>query len=349
MSQAVWSEIIASSTSGNQLAVLLNSFKDAIMSGLKGPSRPTQITAGGMWVDDSDEGNNIWTIKIFNGTTDISVFSINIATGVASVMSSDSQFTISKTSADVLPGILRHEKSRIANNGQVLDGDSIGVTRFFAKDDSGAFRQVAEMRIEVSDNVTSAAHGSYFVWETTPDNTNAMAEVMRLVEGNLGVGVVVPLERIHADGNIRFQNNTDTSNASELIGFKRRIAGTGAVQNADGILNVKATARDSAGTEYVASTIETVATENATATNRGNEIQISTIDNGESAATKKLTIGETLVSEVDAEAPNVSVDTAFYIGAENVDGSWRFIKNGADLEIQVRLAGVWTMKDSIGA
>lgn len=38
---------------------------------------------------------------------------------------------------------------------------------------------------------------------------------------------------------------------------------------------------------------------------------------------------------------------AFYLGNQNSDGSWRFIRSGSDLLAQTRIAGVWTTKDTI--
>jgi len=38
---------------------------------------------------------------------------------------------------------------------------------------------------------------------------------------------------------------------------------------------------------------------------------------------------------------------AFYWGAEAVDGSWRMVRVGANLETQLRVAGVWTVKSTV--
>lgn len=44
---------------------------------------------------------------------------------------------------------------------------------------------------------------------------------------------------------------------------------------------------------------------------------------------------------------DVVADNAYYIGQKDVDGSWRFIKNGADLDIEKRVTGVWVVKQTI--
>ena len=55
--------------------------------------------------------------------------------------------------------------------------------------------------------------------------------------------------------------------------------------------------------------------------------------------TETLNIGTTNVT-----ANSVALDGsgAYYLGPEDVDGSWRIIRSGADLVIQVRVSGVWT-------
>jgi len=45
----------------------------------------------------------------------------------------------------------------------------------------------------------------------------------------------------------------------------------------------------------------------------------------------------------------VGGSSAFYIGAENVDGSWRIIKSGSDLVMQVRASGTWSTRSTITA
>ncbi len=38
-----------------------------------------------------------------------------------------------------------------------------------------------------------------------------------------------------------------------------------------------------------------------------------------------------------------------YIGDKNVDGSWRYWINGADLVYEKRIGGVWVTKQTISA
>jgi hypothetical protein len=48
----------------------------------------------------------------------------------------------------------------------------------------------------------------------------------------------------------------------------------------------------------------------------------------------------------DVDIPS---NKAFYLGDPTTDGSWRITRSGADLVIQVRVAGVWTTKSTIAA
>lgn len=50
------------------------------------------------------------------------------------------------------------------------------------------------------------------------------------------------------------------------------------------------------------------------------------------------------VSEVGAE---VNSDEAFYLGDPGTDGSWRIIRDGANLVFQVKVSGAWVTKDTI--
>ena len=83
MSQNVFSTINPATTSGTQLATLLVDFKNALMSGLSGTSRPSQLTQGGFWIDTTDIGspNFLMKFKLYDGTADNLVFSVNISTG----------------------------------------------------------------------------------------------------------------------------------------------------------------------------------------------------------------------------------------------------------------------------
>ena len=80
MSQNIFSNINPSATSGNDLATILNDFKDAVASGFSGTARPANLQAGGYWVDTTlaPTPDFLWKYMMWTGTTDILVFTLNI-------------------------------------------------------------------------------------------------------------------------------------------------------------------------------------------------------------------------------------------------------------------------------
>jgi hypothetical protein len=83
MSQIVFSTIDPTITSGTQLASLLVDFKDALMSGLSGTSRPPTLQVGGSWIDTSSSGFLIY--KFYTGSADVSIFTVTIASGLITI------------------------------------------------------------------------------------------------------------------------------------------------------------------------------------------------------------------------------------------------------------------------
>jgi len=83
MSQVVWNTIDPFNTNGEELVTILTAFKDAVISGMKGPTRPTEIDPGGMWVDDSEEAgpDYLWKLTMWTGVVDVVLFVINIDSG----------------------------------------------------------------------------------------------------------------------------------------------------------------------------------------------------------------------------------------------------------------------------
>ena len=128
MSGAIFSDINPATTSGNDLATLLNSFKDIIASGFSGTTRPVNLVAGGYWIDTTV--STAWLFKIFDGTDDITVYTINPVTNTVSIAGASGSFSLSQISADAVGPILSFLKKRIATNGQTLVGDSLGEAHF---------------------------------------------------------------------------------------------------------------------------------------------------------------------------------------------------------------------------
>lgn len=296
MSQAVFSSINPSSTSGNQLATILNDFKNAMMSGLKGPSRPSQTTAGGGWIDDSAEGStpSLWTYKIYTGSTDISVFRINLSTSTASLLGADDFFTVTKISADAVGALATLAKKRIANNGQVLADDVIGEFRFVGQGSDNSSPVVARMKAVATQNSTGSANGTYVAIEGTVNAAGAVSEFARFYNGFLGVGITDPSFTIHARGNsgIKTERLTDDDVGTRIVTRKARLAGTGAGQSADVLATMEFNSQDSESDEFTAVKITVSATEAHTDTARGSKMVLAATKIGEAAPTNHMEIGE---------------------------------------------------------
>lgn len=300
MSSTIWSSINPATTSGTQLATILDDFKDAVMSGMTGTSRPTQTTAGGAWIDTTNEGspNFYWSYKVYDGTVDIEVFRINLATGTASITGADSSFQIQKISADAVGPLAKFVKQRIASNGQVLTSDVIGEMRFVGRASDSSNPVVASIRVIAGENETSVASGGYIVFESTLNGAIAATEWMRLHEGKLGVGTQAPETSVHVVGTtgIKTVMASDDAVGTIVALEKTRIAGSGAVQTSDVIGNIDARAWDSVGAPAITGKLEFKATEGHTAGAKGTQASIKVAKTGESTLTEQFIVGDKIES-----------------------------------------------------
>ena len=188
MSQTIFSTIDPT-ISGTTLATTLNDFKDALMSGCSGTSRPTETDIGGSWVDMTNDPTS-WSFKIWTGTTDVEIFQINLTTGLASVSLATDSFQVKKISADAVGAVMELVKRRIATNGQVLDGDVVGEIRVVGRTDSSGNPVVAKIIWNATDDQTSSAYGGELSFWSTPDGSATLTEHMKFVGGE--VETIVP-------------------------------------------------------------------------------------------------------------------------------------------------------------
>lgn len=89
MSQFDFGTIDPFVVNGEQLADMLNDWRDAIHSWHRGNARPSYIVPGMMWVDDS-AGATSWVVKVYLGATpgDVALFTYNTTTGAVSLSGS---------------------------------------------------------------------------------------------------------------------------------------------------------------------------------------------------------------------------------------------------------------------
>lgn len=181
MSQDIF-DSIDPAISGTELAEILNDFKAAIVSGLSGTSRPTELDQGGGWIDTTNDPT-YWSYKIWTGTADVEVFRLHLDTNLASVALAVEDFSVKKISADTVGAVLKLVKQRIANSGQVLDGDTVGEIQFVGRANDASNPVVAKMVWVASDNQTSSAFGGEFAFHSVADASGTLTKHMRFVDG----------------------------------------------------------------------------------------------------------------------------------------------------------------------
>lgn len=318
MSQAIWSTIIPSSTSGNQLATLLNGFKDAVVSGFSGTSRPSQLQAGGYWVDTTNDGTGFWDIKLYDGAQDILLFTINKNTGSASISGSASIFEIEKISADSVGPILKFLKARVANNGQVLINDIIGEHRFSGTQDDGNETVQAKMKVISLNDVTSTAQGSAIAFEAILKDTSLLTEMMRLIDRKLGIGVAAPTETLHLVGTgIRNERSSDDAISAKLDFKKKRIAVSGGVSNNDVIGIINFLSQTDTGTEIPVGNFSVTANETHTNTNQGSKVVIQNKNKGTTTLVDKIVIEDFITLSVGLTNTFLSLNSGLNQAAAN--------------------------------
>jgi hypothetical protein len=299
MSQGIFSNIVPSTTSGNQLATLLNSFKDAVVSGFSGTSRPSALQAAGYWIDTTNDPTS-WDFKIYTGTLDITVFTMNLTTGLASIANADTLFEIAKISEDSVGPILRFLKQRVSGGGQTKDGDTIAEIQLRGTRDDGVEVTQARIRAFSSNDVTSLQQGAYITFEVTTENGASVAEVMRVIDGRVAIGTTVPDNALHVKGNgARVEKESDDAVGPKVYLEKKRIAGSGQTVTSDVIGTVEYVATDNTGAEVPSVQIEASVRENQTSGAQGSKLVIRNKKTGQSTFTDQITIAQEVTVNTD--------------------------------------------------
>jgi len=288
MSQVIFDVINPDTTSGNQLAQLLVDFKDAVISGFSGTARPSELDAGGYWIDTASAG--YLDFKIYTGTADVLIFRVNTTTGLTTVAGTENTFDVSRASADSVGPILKFIKERIASNGQTLVGDILGEVQFQSTTDAGVNQTSFRLKAVATDDALSTEFGCYLVLEQVNTDTNTLAEVARIRDGKIGVGVVLPAEKLHVSGNILTEKASEDALGPKNILKKKRVSGNGQVLSNDVVGTHAFKSTDQNGAELTVAEIETLATQNHTDVANGSQIKFRIKKTGETTFTERLSL-----------------------------------------------------------
>lgn len=169
------------------LAGILTDFKDALMSGMAGLSRPTQLQAGGMWIDTTFQTppTYYWAFKLWTGTVDVEIFRINMNSNYGGALTSEALFEVSQISADTQGAILEIIKNRFVDNGQVDSGDTVAEVQMIGRTNTSTNPTVGYIKWVATDDMGAAASGGTLSFFSTPDASSTISEHLKAVGGLL--------------------------------------------------------------------------------------------------------------------------------------------------------------------
>lgn len=340
MSQNIFDTIIPTSTSGNQLATILNNFKNAIVSGISGTSRPSTLQAGGAWIDTTNDGDGTWDYKVYDGTQDIVVFTLNKNTGLASVSSADNLLRVARVSDDSIGPILELLKKRDDATGQTQVGDILGILRFNGTRDDGEAVTQARLRSLTTNNTTASQAGASLIFELIPTNGSSLSEVMRIVDSRVAIGTTVPVAKLHVAGNaIRGEKESDDAVGFNVDIRKGRIAGSEQVLEDDGIGAINFISTDDTGAEIGSAGIIVSAVEDQTTTAQGSKVVIQNKKAGATTFTEQIVIEDDVyIEELRVNKLNAT-ETELGIITEITDASILLNKGGTQAGANTAKAG----------
>jgi len=299
MSQNIWNSINPATTSGNQLAQLLDDFKEAMVSGMSGTTRPTELDASGIWVDTTNDGIGFWDVKIWTGVQDIVIANINKSTGVATIPGADSSFNITKISDDSIGPHLNLQKKRIAGGGQTLTSDVIGKVHFKGYDAVGTAHIQAYIEGVTTEDVSGTNKGSRLKVFTTKTGTGSPTEVAIFTnDAKFGVGTSTPAKKIHSkatdsSAGIGADRIDDTADPVGVDLRKERLSGTGQTLNGDTVSKVSSWGKDQLGGYAELAKVEVHTLEDTSDVAHGSKMTFHVKGVGEVAFTEVMEVSKT--------------------------------------------------------
>lgn len=282
MSQIVYDNIDPTLVGGTELADILNNFKNALMSGLKGPTRPTQIQNGGMWVDDSQEiSSGILILKMSIGPSDVVLLTVNKTSGAVSISGSEDYFEVTRTVNDTSAPYLGLYKNR---PGGVKNGDVIGDLIFRAKGSDTASHIIGRLRLIATEDITGSSNGAYYILEGTRTGAAAATEILRIINGRIGLGTTDPTHAVHVRSltGAKIERVADDVTSPEVVFKKSRATGNQTLIG-DGLGVAKWNGTDNVGGDFTGLSLEVLADDNHTAAVRGVKAVLRAIAKGASS------------------------------------------------------------------
>lgn len=331
---AIFPNIDPTTTSGTQLATILNDFKDAVRAGFYTDtgSRPVNLDKGGYWIDIQNDP--VWAYNLYDlaGAQDIEIFTVNRSTGTVSFGQTADELEILKQSDDALAPILNLFKRRDAGTGQTQANDLIGQMNFSGRSDATTEQIICQIEAIATENTQDAQHGGEIRIYTTQTGSAALVQQVTIKNNGLvGLGETSPTDRVHAKGNsstgnIKNEVVEDSTVGPKLKLRKQRIAASGQVVSGDVIGEVDFLSTDEVGAEQTTARIQAKATENTTAAAQGTELSILTIENGGTTLTEKFKISDGLIY-IDGnryenfESTSIMEDSTVTRNLLNIDGA----------------------------
>lgn len=279
MSQIVFDTIDPNTTSGTQLAAILDDFKDAMISTQSGNSRPSEIDAGGKWINFIS--GTQWEMNLFDGSDDIVLYTVNPSNNTVSFPNSANESGVTRISGDSIGPIFDFLKRRDA--GATLEGDELGVINFKGYDGTTEYTQ-ARIKSVSLDDTSATQQGADIAIETTAQDGNSLIERIRIKgDGKVGLGTATPAKTLHLRGTdasagkkiVRDQDGVADGAESCLV-KKRGITDNGQTKSGDILGKRSFYGVDQNGAEVLLAEIEAETTQDTTDTAQGTKLTIRT-------------------------------------------------------------------------